>query len=393
MLKNSNYRRFFIGLALLVTGLPFSRPGQLTDPAEILEKASEACKQLEFIEYTSVFEQGGLLVEGQVLHKKADVADVGFGQAKVVVKGNRVMGPEIQPFEFSYDGATFKFHEPGNGEVKVINEPTPYVVGRTLGLFYYSMVDRYLTNDQGLEFLMERELSYGGEEEIDGRPAIRLDVTSSMTGPNGGKAEKRTFQWYFDKESHLPVRRVVGTVTNSMTLMRENVSDEDIIFDINADDSYSETAITGMEAKTDGLLAVGTRFPDFLLQEANGPKRSLKDVTDKVTIIDFWGTWCGPCIIAMPDLQELYSTYHDKGLNVVGISVNDKPGKPEKFIEKKGYNYQFLVQGDQLAAKLKIDTFPTVYIVNSDGIILHAEKGRREQAKDTFKDIIEKNIN
>lgn len=393
MLKNSNYRRFFIGLALLVTGLPFSLADQLADPTEIAKKASEACKELDFIEYKAVFEQGGLVVEAQVLHKKAEVPDVGFGKAIVLVRGDRVMGPEIQPFEFSYDGTTFKFHEPGNGEVKVIREPTPTSVGRTLGLFYYSMVDRYLTSNEGLEFLMERELAYGGEEEIDGRPVIRLDVTSSMTGPYGGKAEKRTFQWYFDRESFLPVRRVVGTVTNSMTLMRENVSNTDMLFDINADESYSETAITGMEAKTEGLLAVGTRFPDFLLQEANGPKRSLKDVTDKVTIIDFWGTWCGPCIIAMPDLQELYSAYHDKGLNVVGISVNDKPGKPEKFIEKKGYSYQFLVQGDQLAAKLRIDTFPTVYIVDNDGIILHAEKGRREQAKDAFKDIIEKNIN
>ncbi|MCE7994958.1 MAG: TlpA family protein disulfide reductase [Roseivirga sp.] len=382
-----------VGLILLVTGLPFSKAQELTDPLEILNRATAACKQLEFIEYTSVYDQGSLQVQAQVIHQKADVADVGFGKAKVLVRGDRVMGEEIQPFEFSYDGGAFKFHEPGNGEIKVIKEPTPRAVGRTLGLFYYAMVKHYLTNDKGLDFLFEREVEYGGIEEVNGKPAIRLDVSSNMAGPNGGESVMRTFQWYLDSESYLPVKRVVGTVTNSMVMNNQNLINDQIIFDINADESYAETAITGLEAKTEGLLAIGSKFPDFLLQEANGPERSLQDVSGKVTIIDFWGTWCAPCLQAMPDLQELYDTYQEQGLNVVGISVNDKPGKPEKFIEKKGYGYQFLVQGDGLAGELKIDTFPTVYIVDSEGIILHAEKGRRAEAKAAFKTIIERNLN
>lgn len=382
-----------VGLTLLVTGLPFSVAQQLTDPQEILKKATEACKQLDFIEYTSVFEQGGIMVQAQVLHKKADVADVGFGKAKVLVRGDRMMGEEILPFEFSYDGTRFKFHELGSGEMKVINEPTPRSVGRTLGLFYYAMVKRYLANDEGLDFLFDRQVEYVGIEEVNGKPAILLDISSSITGPNGGKAVRRTFQWYLDSESYLPVKRVVGTVTNSMVLTDQNLERTDVVFDINADESYAETPVTGFEAKTEGLLAVGSKFPDFLLQEANGVEKSLKDVAGQVTIIDFWGTWCGPCLLAMPDLQEFYDTYHHKGLNVIGISVNDKPGRAEKFIEKKGYSYRFLVQGDALAAALKVDTFPTVYIVDSEGIILHAEKGKRDQAKAAFKAIIEKNIN
>lgn len=393
MSNNSNCQRFFIGLALLVTGLPCCLAYQLTDPSDVLQRASEACRQLDFIEYTSLYEQGGLRVEAQVIHKKADVADVGFGKAKVLVRGDRAMGGKTQPFQFSYDGTRFKFHEPGKGDVQVIENPTPKAVGRVLGFFYYAMVKRYLTDRDGLDFLKERQLAYSGEENINGQPAIRLDVTSTMTRPDNNEEVTSTYQWYFDRETYLPVKRVVGSVTNYMNLTSESLAGTSMAFDINADDDYSEMTITGTEAKTDGLLAVGTRFPDFLLQEANGPRRSLKDVTDKVTIIDFWGTWCGPCIIAMPDLQDLYSRYHDRGLNVVGISVNDKPGKAEKFIEKKGYSYQFLVQGDALAAQLRVDTFPTVYIVDSDGIILHAEKGKRDQAKDAFKSIIEKHIN
>ncbi len=384
-----------VGLILLVTGLPFSLAQQLTSPQEILKRATAACKQLDFIEYTSVFEQGGIMVQGQVFHKKADVADVGFGKAKVLVRGDRMMGEEVQPFEFSYDGTVFKFHELGNGEMKVIEEPSPRSVGRTLGLFYYAMVKRYLANDEGLDFLIKRkgQVEYGGEELVDGKPAFRLDITSRMALPGGAESKSSTTQWYFDRESYLPVKRVTGTVTNSLKLTRQNITGFESTFDINADESYAEIAITGLEAKTDGLLAVGSKFPDFLLKEANGKEKSLKDIIGQVTIIDFWGTWCGPCLLAMPDLQELYDTYHEKGLNVVGISVNDKPGRAEKFIEKKGYSYRFLVQGDALAAELKVETFPTVYIVDSEGTILHAEKGKRDGAKAAFKTIIERNIN
>jgi peroxiredoxin len=367
---------------------------QTTDPKELLKRASEACKNLEFIAYTSVFEQGGLTVEAQVIHQKAAVTDVGFGNARVIVRGDRVMGEEIQPFEFSYDGSRFKMHEVGNGEVKVIDDPTPTSVGRTLGLFYYSMVKRYLTDDAGLDFLIERKskIVYGGEELVNGKPAIRLDITSNIAGPGGENGTPRTFQWYFDRENYLPVKHVTGSVTTLMKLTSQELKDDSIVFDINADDSYSENAVTGMEARTDGLLAIGTRFPDFELQDTAGGSRTLKDVTAKVTIIDFWGTWCGPCLLAMPDLQELYDGFHKQGLNVVGISVGDKPGRPEKLIRKKGFSYEFLVQGDGLASQLKIDTFPTLYVLDSDGIILHAEKGRRPQAKAALQAIIERNI-
>lgn len=394
MVKNPKYRRITIVISLFWMSFSTAVALQITDPQQILKRASEACKSLEFIAYTSVFEQGGLRVEAQVLHQKADVTDVGFGSARVIARGDRVMGKEIQPFEFSYDGETFKMHEVGNGEVRVIANPTPASVGRTLGLFYYSMVKRYLTSDAGLDFLIERksEIVYNGEELVNGKAAIRLDITSSITGPGGGKATPRTSQWYFDRESYLPVKHITGSVTTLMKLTSRELKDDSIIFDINADDSYSENAVTGMEARTEGLLAVGTRFPDFKLQDTAGGSSTLKDVTAKVTIIDFWGTWCGPCLLAMPDLQELYDRFHGQGLNVVGISVGDKPGRPEKLIQKKEFSYQFLVQGDALASQLKIDTFPTFYVLDSDGIILHAEKGRRPGARATLQAIIERNI-
>ncbi len=62
---------------------------------------------------------------------------------------------------------------------------------------------------------------------------------------------------------------------------------------------------------------------DFTLKDLNDQEISLSDLKGNVVIIDFWATWCGPCIQAMPHLQELYDKYKDDGLLVYGINKED----------------------------------------------------------------------
>ena len=73
---------------------------------------------------------------------------------------------------------------------------------------------------------------------------------------------------------------------------------------------------------------------------------SLHDLKGKVVLLNFWATWCGPCRIEIPDLNELYKKYYDKGFEVLGISISDKKQQLVKF--KKGYNVEYpLLYGPQ----------------------------------------------
>ena len=75
-------------------------------------------------------------------------------------------------------------------------------------------------------------------------------------------------------------------------------------------------------------------------------KISLYDLKGKVVLLNFWATWCGPCRIEIPDLNELYKKYYDEGLEVLGISISDQKTQLNKF--KKAYNVEYpLLWGPQ----------------------------------------------
>lgn len=361
---------------------------------EILNKANEACKQLEYVEYNSRSEQGAFIVEAHVIAEKSAVKDVGLGAAKLIANGNRSMGDELQPFRFSYDGDKFKFHEPGNGELKTLANPEPRSVGRLLGLYYFNIISAYLVRDKGLDHLLENKavVEYVEQTTQNEKSVHHLRFMRSLTPPGSDQPQKMLSSWFFDAESFLPVKRVIGTIVHTTEYIRLERPAGELVFDINATEDFEETSVTGNEPNTEGLPTVGTTLADFNLPDKEALKQSFDDVKGKVTLIDFWGTWCGPCLVAMPKLQALYNEYAEDGLQVIGISVADKPGKAEKFVKKKGYTYQFLFQGDAYAAGLKLNTFPTVFLLDEKGKVLHAEKGNRPGIEETLERIIKQKL-
>ena len=65
------------------------------------------------------------------------------------------------------------------------------------------------------------------------------------------------------------------------------------------------------------------KAPDFTLKSLNDSSYTLSKMAGKVVLINFWATWCGPCRMEIPEFNELYENYHEKGLEILGISVSD----------------------------------------------------------------------
>jgi len=359
---------------------------------DLLKASSEACKALKTISYKSTLYIGELKVEAEIIQEYAPVPNVGFGTAKVLVKGAMETQSEPQKFSFSYDGEHFKFLEEGKGDIKTIDRPDAIAVGRTLGFQYSLVVQSGFTSEEGIDKVISsmNRAELIGETEIEGRKCEQIRIFRTTKNPATQEETESFSDWFIDKESLLPI----GFVSNSIrrTVQVKTVEQKSkILFDIN-NGSSKENLIQGDEAKTEGLPAKGELFPSFSLKNVSGEDKKLGDFQADIFIIDFWGTWCGPCLLAMPDLQALHEKYQDQRVQVIGISVHDAPGKAEKFVAKKGYNYEFLVQGDELAKRLKLDTYPTLFVLDKDGKILHAEKGRREKAMKDFEKIIENKL-
>jgi thiol-disulfide isomerase/thioredoxin len=107
----------------------------------------------------------------------------------------------------------------------------------------------------------------------------------------------------------------------------------------------------------------------------SGDSLSLVSMRGKVVLLDFWATWCKPCVKSMPELDAIYRDYQKLGLVVVGVSVDqgkDREKKVKKFLDKKPVGYPIVVDGDSNASweAFNVAALPTLYLIDRDGSIV-----------------------
>ena len=126
------------------------------------------------------------------------------------------------------------------------------------------------------------------------------------------------------------------------------------------------------------LLEVGMTAPDWQLIGAEGKAHALASYRGKVVVMDFWATWCGPCTAVMPRMQKLHQKFADKGVVVFGINSWEN-GDAIALMKEKGYSYELLLNGEQIAKAYKVTTLPVVYIVGLDGKIIYCHEGEEQK--------------
>ncbi len=121
---------------------------------------------------------------------------------------------------------------------------------------------------------------------------------------------------------------------------------------------------------------VGNPLPDFETYTVDGKLDKLANYKGEYLLIDFWASWCGPCIKEIPNLKAVYKDYKDKGLRLIGISVDDSQDKWKKAIHEHGLDYLQLHDTTKKTGKLlNYQGIPFIILVSPDGTIL--ERGLR----------------
>lgn len=129
---------------------------------------------------------------------------------------------------------------------------------------------------------------------------------------------------------------------------------------------FSSHEVTGQNS------VIGKKAPDWTLKNAKDENISFSQYKGKVVIVDFWTTWCPPCRKEIPGFIELQRQYADKGLVILGISLDKSAATAKEFARKNGINYP-IVHGNAKVAGLygNIQSIPTTFIVSPAGKIVN----------------------
>ena len=135
-----------------------------------------------------------------------------------------------------------------------------------------------------------------------------------------------------------------------------------------------------------------TLAPDFTLATTTGELVSMSDLRGKVILLNFWGTWCGPCRIELPDFVKLYDKYNKDGLEIVGITIRRGESIKDvaKFQDQWGLNYLLLndINGNEVsevtmaysqAIGQMINGIPTTLVIDREGFIVNGFVGPRKE--------------
>ncbi len=138
----------------------------------------------------------------------------------------------------------------------------------------------------------------------------------------------------------------------------------------NAPTAVNSSANAGLE----GQAAPALRLPDL-----DGKPRTLKDWPGKWLLVNFWATWCAPCMHEIPSLIAAQAKYGNTGLQIVGVAMDD-PDAVRTLMQEKGFNYPSLVGDEQIQNIMEqfgntLGALPYTVLIAPDGVIRYIELG------------------
>jgi thiol-disulfide isomerase/thioredoxin len=132
--------------------------------------------------------------------------------------------------------------------------------------------------------------------------------------------------------------------------------------------------IEGQMAKIAVMAKLKTQPLDLKFTAMDGTKVDLAKMRGKVVLIDFWATWCGPCVQEVPNLVKAYENLHSKGFEIVGVSLDQDKAKLEGFTKEKGMTWPQYFDGkgwqNEISSRFSIQSIPAMWLIDKKGMLV-----------------------
>jgi len=135
---------------------------------------------------------------------------------------------------------------------------------------------------------------------------------------------------------------------------------------------------------------VGTKLKPFRLKNLDGEEVTDGRFRKRVMLVNFWGTWCAPCLKELPEFSRLYRRYRKAGMTLVAIATDEDPAPVMELVEKRKIRAKILLGGEEYAGKYGAPNFPFTYVVDTSGTIVGSYYGFKEDCMGKLEDDIRK---
>ncbi|MDH3256969.1 MAG: TlpA family protein disulfide reductase [Nitrospinota bacterium] len=135
---------------------------------------------------------------------------------------------------------------------------------------------------------------------------------------------------------------------------------------------------------------VGFKAPAFTARTLKGNRVQLADHKGKVVILNLWATWCGPCRVEMPGMENLYRRYRSEGLEILAVSLDKgSSDKVQTFADEYQLSFPVLLDSDgQVESRYHTLTIPTTFVIDKKGMVVAEVDGAKHwESEETFEAI------
>ena len=357
------------------------------DPKGILLSAEKAVSKLKNISYDATFEgTGWLSTVTAPIRGKVTLANIGGSHLdlKLAAEGFDfdVKKGSFVPFNATYSNKTISKLSNSKKVVfrQVISENKPderdfsFITGRLGRSFSYLTVFEFLGNTNFQDLVKSSVLAYEGLAEVN--EVVCHVVYAENPGLSGRTIKERLFfgknDYLLRKREEISISdkgRYGGTVLK-LSNLRFNTQISPRSFTTELPKGYTVKEFPVSQKQS--FLSIGAVAPEWTLKDAAGETHSLLDYKGKVVVMDFWATWCMPCLKSMPEMEEIHRRFEKRGVRVLGINTSEE-GNAIAYFKDKNYAYQLLLNGETIESKYPVPALPTIYIIGVNGEIIYAD--------------------
>lgn len=393
----------FIGWQELVQGQQTEPDSK---PKAILEKSASALDAMRDFEY-NVDSSIAFVTDSGV---KTDQA---WGHVVISRKGRSTASDALIRVEFreagaghgatshySYDGfSTFEYTEGAKEFWKTDVGPNfldPANARRGCGFNWghSTWVPVYIGAESPRSRVRGHKLNYLGHAKVRD---VNCDIVEAVRSLNSGDTNiSLTSRWFISVDDSLPRRIEKRIDINGDFNKRETFEIYDLRSKAKRKQEYFRIACpAGYEEQTrkPNELKVGYVAPYWEIVDGNGKKWTRDLFRGDLVLMDFWGTWCEPCVAGIPHLQEIKRRFSNRGVQVLGFSTKESDNiDPAEFLKSRDASYRNFSHADEIATVYGVTVYPTIFLISDDGSIIHKFEGHKNGDEDKMIDAIEKHL-